>query len=81
MVPSCEPASEILRMVANSNSIFDDKFNCFEFRQLILSLTVNQIQFCNQEGIDFKRVLSRMMILQTARPSKEKICSIFAPIL
>lgn len=68
-------------MLANTNSIFDEKSKLIHFRQLLFSMTVNHIQTSNLEEIDFRRILSRFFILQTGRIAKEKLTSIFTPIL
>lgn len=47
MTPYQEPSMEFLRMVADTGSFFDEKFNQAEFRQLMLTISVNQVQFHN----------------------------------
>lgn len=81
MTPYHEPSTEFLRMVANTNTLFDDKLSLAEFRQMILTITINQIKFHNFEGVDFKRLLSKLFILQTSKKSKEYLTSIFTAIL
>jgi hypothetical protein len=43
--------------------MYDDKCNLVEFRQMFLSLTLNQVKFYNCEQIDFTRVLARIFII------------------
>lgn len=47
----------------------------------MLTITINQINSHNFEGVDFRRLLSRLFILQTSKKSKEYLTSIYTVIL
>lgn len=68
-------------MFINKNSTYDDKANEVFFRQYLLSMTIGQIKDPNYENVDFKRVLSRMFMIQSSKISKDKLYYIFNPIL
>lgn len=70
MTPYHEPSTEFLRMIANENCLYDERFNEVQFRQLMLTITVNQIKLNNLEDVDFTRVLSRLFLLQTSKKTK-----------
>lgn len=48
---------------------------------MMLTITINQINSHNFEGVDFRRLLSRLFILQTSKKSKEYLTSIYTVIL
>ena len=48
---------------------------------MMLTITVNQVKLHNFEGVDFRRLLSRLFILQTNKKSKEYLTSVFTVIL
>lgn len=81
MTPLTQPSTELVRMIANTKKIYGEKEITNHLRQCSLTLAVNQIQFVNKEGVDFNRVLSRTTILQNSPMSKEKVVSIFTPVI
>ena len=48
---------------------------------MMLTITINQINSHNFEGVDFRRLLSGLFILQTSKKSKEYLTSIYTVIL
>jgi hypothetical protein len=81
MVPEVEPALEYLRMLANTHAAYDEKAAPVHFRDFMMTVTGSQIKEENYEKVDFKRLLARMFVVQSAKVTTEKLFTIYHPIL
>lgn len=81
MTAPTQPTAEILRMLINENGVWNERREWITFRQLMLSLIISHFSAHNIEKVKFNRLLSKVILIQTSKPSKEKLASIFGPIV